>query len=64
MCAMTRPGHAVAEHVEGTVYLALSLRNVGAGIGVLQGWFARAGLRIGLGEPHHWTHKLRNSSGV
>ena len=36
---------AVAEHRDGTVYLAMSLRNVGAGIGVLQGWIARAGLR-------------------
>jgi hypothetical protein len=38
-------GHAVAEHIEGTIYLAMSLRNVGAGIGVLQGWVARAGLQ-------------------
>jgi hypothetical protein len=38
-------GHAVAEHDEGTVYLAMSLRNVGAGIGVLQGWIAHAGLQ-------------------
>jgi hypothetical protein len=38
-------GHGVAEHVEGTVYLAMSLRNVGAGIGVLQGWVASAGLQ-------------------
>jgi hypothetical protein len=29
---------AVAEVVEGTVYMALSLRNVGSGIAVLQGW--------------------------
>ncbi len=36
---------AVAEHVEGTIYLAMSLRNVGAGIGVLQGWAARAGMQ-------------------
>jgi hypothetical protein len=42
---MRVPGsHAVAEHIEGTVYLAMSLRNVGAGIGVLQGWVARVGL--------------------
>jgi hypothetical protein len=31
--------HAVVEHEGGVVYLALSLRNVGAGIGVLHGWF-------------------------
>jgi hypothetical protein len=36
---------AVAERIEGVVYLAMSLRNVGAGIGVLQGWVARAGLQ-------------------
>jgi len=36
---------AAAEHVDGTVYLAISLRNVGAGIGVLQGWSVRAGLQ-------------------
>jgi hypothetical protein len=36
-------GRAVAEVGEGNVYLALSLRNVGAGIAVLQGWHARPG---------------------
>jgi hypothetical protein len=36
-------GGGVAEHVDGIVYLAMSLRNVGAGIGVLQGWSARPG---------------------
>jgi hypothetical protein len=35
---------AVAEQLDANVYLAMSLRNVGAGIGVLQGWNARAGL--------------------
>lgn len=37
-------GGAAAEHADGNVYLALSLRNVGTGIGVLQGWAGRAGL--------------------
>jgi hypothetical protein len=36
---------AVAEHIDGTVYLAMGLRNVGAGIGVLQAWSVRAGLQ-------------------
>jgi hypothetical protein len=46
------PGsRAVAEHIEGTVYLAISLRNVGAGIGVLQGWVARVGLQTGQVPP-------------
>jgi hypothetical protein len=44
-------GGAVAEHVDGTVYLAVSLRNVGAGIGVLQGWFVRSGLHTSLEAP-------------
>jgi hypothetical protein len=34
----------VVEHLEGNVYLAMSLRNVGAGIGVMQAWTARVGL--------------------
>jgi hypothetical protein len=31
-------GGAVVEESDGNLYLAISLRNVGAGIGVLQGW--------------------------
>lgn len=37
-------GGGAAEHSEGNVYLALSLRNVGEGIGVLQGWSVRPGI--------------------
>ncbi len=36
-------GHGVAEH-DGSLYLAMSLRNVGSGIGVCQGWHVTAGL--------------------
>jgi hypothetical protein len=36
-------GGAAVEHVDDIVYLAMSLRNVGAGIGVCQGWFVRTG---------------------
>lgn len=39
-----RGGSAVVELLDGAVYLALSLRNVGAGIAVLQSWHARAGI--------------------
>ena len=46
-------GRGVAEHVDGVVYLALSLRNVGAGIGVLHGWQAWAGLRPSGDFPDH-----------
>jgi hypothetical protein len=35
----TAGGHAALEVGDDVVYLALSLRNVGAGIGVLQGWY-------------------------
>jgi hypothetical protein len=46
-------GRGVAEHVNGTVYLALSLRNVGAGIGVCQGWYVTAGLQRSGAAPNH-----------
>lgn len=36
-------GRGAAEHLDGVVYLTLSLRNVGDGIGVCQAWSARAG---------------------
>jgi hypothetical protein len=34
-------GCAAADHVDGNVYLAISLRNVASGIGVIQGWIIR-----------------------
>jgi hypothetical protein len=37
-------GHGVAEH-DGSIYLALSLRNVGTGIGVCQAWHVSPGLQ-------------------
>ena len=37
-------GRGSAEHVDGSVYLGISLRNVGSGIGVCQGWTVRPGL--------------------
>jgi hypothetical protein len=36
-------GRAAVEHVDGIVYLAISLRNVGSGIAVCQGWAVRPG---------------------
>ena len=36
-------GRAAVEHIDGVVYLAISLRNVGSGIAVCQGWAARPG---------------------
>lgn len=46
-------GRAVAEHIDGIVYLAISLRNVGSGIGVCQGWTVRAGLGSSRDAPTH-----------
>jgi hypothetical protein len=37
-------GRGVAEVDDGVVYLAMSLRNVGSGIAVLQGWCPEAGI--------------------
>lgn len=36
-------GRAAVEHIDGTVYLAISLRNVGSGIAVCQAWSIRPG---------------------
>ncbi|MGD1051179.1 MAG: hypothetical protein ABR947_08930 [Solirubrobacteraceae bacterium] len=44
-------GRGVADHVDGNVYLAISLRNVGSGIGVCQGWVVRAGLSSSRAAP-------------
>ena len=58
-------GRAVAEHVDGNVYLAISLRNVGAGIGVCQGWKATGTLlrsvdeRCALGPAQRIRHIAR-----
>jgi hypothetical protein len=51
---------AVAEHQDGNLYLAMSLRNVGAGIGVLQGWTARAGLNTS--HEHNDLEQFRTQS--
>jgi hypothetical protein len=45
--------YGVAEHIDGVVYLALSLRNVGSGIGVCQGWHVTAGLQPSRIAPTH-----------
>jgi hypothetical protein len=46
-------GRAAAEHVDGSVYLAISLRNVGSGMGVCQGWALRTGLATSQNMPTH-----------
>ena len=54
-------GHAVAENVDGVIYLVMSLRNVGAGIGVCQGWGVRAGL-LRNNVDHFPEDELRTQS--
>ncbi len=44
-------GHAAVEQIDGIAYLAVSLRNVGSGIAVCQGWAIRPGLSL-----NHPTH--------
>jgi hypothetical protein len=46
-------GHGVVEHTDGLVYLAISLRNVGSGIAVCQGWAVRPGAGSSLSFPTH-----------
>lgn len=46
-------GRACADHEDGRVYLAMSLRNVGTGIGVCQGWTAWAGVTTSRQLPDH-----------
>jgi hypothetical protein len=48
----------VAEHVDGNVYLAMSLRNVGAGIGVLLGWRVQPG-RMAASYEHSAEEEFR-----
>jgi hypothetical protein len=36
----TAGGQSTAEHIDGAVYLTISLRNVGSGIAVCQAWYA------------------------
>jgi hypothetical protein len=50
-------GRASIELVDGNIYLAMSLRNVGAGIAVLQGWSPRLDYRPG--QPHAEPNQFR-----
>jgi hypothetical protein len=44
-------GRAAAEHVNGNVYLAISLRNVGSGMAVCQAWMVRPGFTTSRDAP-------------
>ena len=46
-------GRGAVQHVDGSVYLAISLRNVGSGIAVCQGWVAAAEPGASSRAPTH-----------
>jgi len=46
-------GRAAVEHIDGIVYVAMSLRNVGSGIAVCQGWTIRPGPGATTAYPTH-----------
>ncbi|HLH27378.1 MAG TPA: hypothetical protein VKW77_00600, partial [Acidimicrobiales bacterium] len=46
-------GRAAVEHVDGSAYLAVSLRNVGSGIAVCQGWAVLPGFGTTRNYPTH-----------
>jgi hypothetical protein len=52
-------GRAAVEHVDGVVYLAMSLRNVGSGIAVCQAWSVRAGGTPTVGLSHTPVEQMR-----
>src|SRR5258705_8848090 len=54
-------GGAAVDHEDGVVYMALSLRNAGTGIGVILGWHAWPTLDNGL-QPHVAPEDFRHQS--
>jgi len=52
-------GRAAVEVVNGVIYLAMSLRNVGSGMAVLHGWRSAAG-SVHADEPHAEPDQFRN----
>ena len=55
-------GGAIVEEIDGNVYLAMSLRNSGSGIAVIQGWHVVADLRgpPSHAEPDEFRQQLRD----
>jgi len=51
-------GYAAIAHENGNVYLAMSLRNVGSGIAVLQGWYVWPDQQVGP-RPHAPVDEFR-----
>jgi hypothetical protein len=58
-----RGGRGYVEEADGTIYLAMSLRNVGSGIAVLQSWLAAAGRPSNADDrpdPDHFRRQGRD----
>jgi hypothetical protein len=55
-------GRAAAEHVDGIVYFAISLRNVASGIAVCQGWVVRPESGSGMLPTHVPVKEFRLQS--
>ncbi|MBV8194597.1 MAG: hypothetical protein JOY80_03635 [Candidatus Dormibacteraeota bacterium] len=51
-------GHGAAELTENVIYLAISVRNAGSGVAVLQGWHAWTEMRRAMEGPAP-THQFR-----
>jgi hypothetical protein len=49
--ALVPGGQAVAEEVNGVIYLAAAVRNAGQGVAVLHGWYCFPGWRPGENRP-------------
>jgi hypothetical protein len=56
--AMLPGGHAYVNIVDGNLYMAISVRNAGPGLGVLQGWGAWA-TRLRSGDEHTPLESIR-----
>ena len=52
-------GRAAVEVVDGVIYLAMSLRNVGSGMAVLHGWHSAPGA-VHADEPHAEPEQFRD----
>jgi len=51
-------GRGVVEHIDGVVYLTVSLRNIGAGIAVMRAWAVRPGI-LTAGVDHVPVDEMR-----
>jgi hypothetical protein len=58
-----RGGQAAVEELDGNIYLAMQVRNVGNGVAVIEGWQPFGTLRLGGSETlrtEHFRHQTRS----